>query len=492
MASVVSNQQDVKATVNPQNLADAKREISTTKSTLTIEGKSEKKNISCNLNSALHLMSSIKAIPEVPKINGESEKRQDVELVLVIDKSGSMSGEKIKSVKETLHLLQKQMGGQDSVSLVTFDTNVQCIMPLTKLKDSFEKEKFKRCVDKIFPGSSTNLSGGLAEGIRQLKESKSQNTVKAVILLTDGHANYGITDMDKLARMTATDLTGTGISLFTYGYGANHDADALRKLALSTDGGQYYFIEKIDAIGEAIGDCLGGIMSVVAQNIVLKVTACPGVKITKIHEPTRKATVIVPNSCYEIRFGDMYSEECRDTVFEVMCDPVHCPEKNQELIKLDIVYLDAIAEKTSTGSAKVRIDRVEDNELDTTSDPDVVDHICRTSVAEIMMSANTLADAGNLSKAKEQMQNALDFCVKMKPKCRTKPLLNELISDLKDGLLAMSNRTAWAGTRSYALKGKMMGHAKQRSCQSASTAVSYRTSRKATMSLNMSCGKKKY
>ena len=54
-------------------------------------------------------MSSITAISEVPKVNGESEKRQDVELVLVIDKSGSMSGEKIKSVKETLLLLQKQM-----------------------------------------------------------------------------------------------------------------------------------------------------------------------------------------------------------------------------------------------------------------------------------------------------------------------------------------------------------------------------------------------
>lgn len=486
MASIVSNQQDTNATVNPHNLADATPVTSNTPSTLTIEGKSERKNISCELNSALHLMSSITAISEVPKVNGESEKRQDVELVLVIDKSGSMSGEKIKSVKETLLLLQKQMGGQDAVSLVTFDTSVQCVMPLTKLKDSFEKEKFKRCVKKIFPGSSTNLSGGLAEGIRQLKQSESQNTVKAIILLTDGHANHGITDMDKLARMTATDLAGTGISLFTYGYGANHNADALRKLALSTDGGQYYFIEKVDAIGEAIGDCLGGIMSVVAQNIVLRATACPGVKITKIHEPTREATVIVPNSCYEIRFGDMYSEERRDTVFEVMCDPVHCPKKNQELIKLEIVYLDAIAEKTSSGFSKVMIDRVEDHELISTPDPDVVDHICRTSVAEIMMSANTLADAGNLSKAKQQMQGALDLCVKMKPLCKTKSLLDELISDLKEGLLAMSNRTAWAGTRSYTLKGKMMGHAKQRSCQSSTNTLSYRTSRKASMSAKMS------
>ena len=142
MASIVSNQQDTNATVNPHNLAGATPVTSNTPSTLTIEGKSERKNISCELNSALHLMSSITAISEVPKVNGESEKRQDVELVLVIDKSGSMSGEKLKSVKETLLLLQKQMGGQDSVSLVTFDTSVQCVMPLTKLKDSFEKEKF--------------------------------------------------------------------------------------------------------------------------------------------------------------------------------------------------------------------------------------------------------------------------------------------------------------------------------------------------------------
>jgi len=480
MASVVQNQQTT--TVSPQALPNAN-----VQQTLTIEGTTELQNLSCQFHSAVHIMSTIKAIANVPAVKGESEKRQNVELALVIDKSGSMNGAKIDSVKETLLLLQKQMGGDDSVSLVTFDTNVQCIMPLTKLKGSFEKEKFKRCVEKIRSGSSTNLSGGLAEGIRQLKQSKAQNTVRAVILLTDGHANHGITDMDALARMTATDLSGTGISLFTYGYGANHNADALRKLALSTDGGQYYFIEKVDAIGEAIGDCLGGIMSVVAQNIVLKATACPGIKIVKIHEPTRPAKAIIPNSCYEIRFGDMYSEERRDTIFEIECDPVHCCQKGQELMKFEIVYLDAIAEKTSCASTKVLIDRVEDHELNSTPVPDVVDHICRTSVAEVMISANKLADAGDLATAKQKMNDVLKLCMKMKPVCKTESLLDELISDLKEGLLAMSNRISWAGARSYGMKGKMMGHAKQRSCQSTATQkTSYATSRKRSMAQKMS------
>lgn len=435
-------------------------------------------------------MSSIKAIAEVPADNRGGEKRQDIELALIIDKSGSMHGEKINSVRETLMLLQKQMGGQDSVSLVTFDTQVKCIMPLTKLKSSLEKERFKRCVEKISSGSSTNLSGGLAEGIKQLKRSEAKNTVRAIILLTDGHANHGISDMDKLARITATDLAGTGISLFTYGYGANHNADALRKLALSTDGGQYYFIEKVDDVGEAIGDCLGGIMSVVAQNIVLKATACPGVKICKVHEPTRKSKVIVPNSCYEIRFGDMYSEERRDTIFEVECDPVHHAQTGQELVKFEIEYLDAVAEKTSTAFAKASIDRVEDTELNPKLVPDVVDQICRTRVAETMISANKLADAGNLDQAKKQMHEVLKLCVEMKPMCMNKSLLEELVSDVQEGLDAMTNRQTWGSVRSYTMKGKMMGHAKQRSCQSSvQTATAYRTSRKGSMSSKLSVKK---
>eukprot|EP00945_MAST-04E_sp_MAST-4E-sp1_P003260 g3260.t1 len=490
MASIAENQQTaaVASTVNPMNLVTASEDVIS--STLTVQGTVDRLNMSCQLNSGVHVMSSIKAIAEVPTGNGGGEKRQDIELALVIDKSGSMHGEKINSVRETLLLLQKQMGGQDSVSLVTFDTQVKCVMPLTKLKGSLEKERFKRCVEKISSGSSTNLSGGLAEGIKQLKQSKAKNAVRAVILLTDGHANHGISDMDKLARITATDMAGTGISLFTYGYGANHNADALRKLALSTDGGQYYFIEKVDDVGEAIGDCLGGIMSVVAQNIVLKATACPGVKITKLHEPTRKAKVIVPNSCYEIRFGDMYSEERRDTIFEVECDPAHRAQKGQALVKFEIEYLDAVAEKTSTASGKAIIDRVEDAQLNPKLVPDVVDHVCRTRVAETMISANNLADAGQLDQAKQQMNEVLNLCVKMKPMCMNKDLLDELVSDIKEGLVAMTDRQAWRSVRSYAMKGKMMGHAKQRSCTSSATQkTSYRTARKGSMSSKLSVKK---
>ena len=171
MASIAENQQTaaVASTVNPMNLVTASEDVIS--STLTVQGTVDRLNMSCQLNSGVHVMSSIKAIAEVPTGNGGGEKRQDIELALVIDKSGSMHGEKINSVRETLLLLQKQMGGQDSVSLVTFDTQVKCVMPLTKLKGSLEKERFKRCVEKISSGSSTNLSGGLAEGIKQLKQS---------------------------------------------------------------------------------------------------------------------------------------------------------------------------------------------------------------------------------------------------------------------------------------------------------------------------------
>ena len=92
MASIAENQQTaaVASTVNPMNLVTASEDVIS--STLTVQGTVDRLNMSCQLNSGVHVMSSIKAIAEVPTGNGGGEKRQDIELALVIDKSGSMHG----------------------------------------------------------------------------------------------------------------------------------------------------------------------------------------------------------------------------------------------------------------------------------------------------------------------------------------------------------------------------------------------------------------
>jgi len=199
----------------------------------------------------------------------EDAQRKPMDLVVVLDKSGSMSGEKLKLCLETIKFLTENLTAQDNLAVVSYDTNVKTEFSL-KACTPQGKEEIVRTVDRIRAGSMTNLSGGLLQGISEL--AKGQNEIQSVMLLTDGLANHGITQIDPLVQCTKSALTSHNLqkaNIFTFGYGKDHSTDMLRALS---DAGQglYYFLEATDDIPTAFADCLGGLLSVVAQNITLE------------------------------------------------------------------------------------------------------------------------------------------------------------------------------------------------------------------------------
>ena len=112
-------------------------------------------------------------------------------------------------------------------------------------------------------------------GVEELKKGApgDSNEVKSLMLLTDGLANHGITDSAAIVKMLQSALDSPGMeqaSVFTFGYGADHNQDMLR--AISDAGrGVYYFVDEIDDVPTAFADCLGGLLSVVGQNIKLRI-----------------------------------------------------------------------------------------------------------------------------------------------------------------------------------------------------------------------------
>jgi len=122
----------------------------------------------------------------------------------------------------------------------------------------------------------TNLSEGLVEGIHVAVGSKSENKVSAVLLLTDGHAS-----VHNPAGIIARARGDKTCNVFCFGFGADHDAKLLQKIA-DEGNGLYYFIEKEADISSAFADCLGGLISVAAQKMILTIEPLSGVTIKKI------------------------------------------------------------------------------------------------------------------------------------------------------------------------------------------------------------------
>ena len=122
------------------------------------------------------------------------EKNSNVELICVIDVSGSMMGEKIKLVKQSLKVLLEMMGEKDKLGLVLFNHDSQKLLDLTYTTPE-NKKNIINLIDKIQARGGTYILSGLEKAIEMFKLSSTQktNTSKfissAIILLSDGMDN---------------------------------------------------------------------------------------------------------------------------------------------------------------------------------------------------------------------------------------------------------------------------------------------------------------
>jgi Ca-activated chloride channel family protein len=176
------------------------------------------------------------------KIKGKEaqlKERTPVNLVLVIDRSGSMGDKgKIEYAREAAKQIIAGLGKEDRLAVVAYSTDVELLYPIQLLTD---KDKASSVVSALYPTDSTNLSGGLVMGIEQLDSVKRDGYVNRVILLSDGLANAGITDIGELGRV-ASRASEKGIHITTMGLGVDYDENLMMNLA-EHGAGNYYFIE---------------------------------------------------------------------------------------------------------------------------------------------------------------------------------------------------------------------------------------------------------
>jgi len=357
--------------------------------------------------------------------NDDDSKRAPVHIVVALDVSGSMAGSKLSLCKRALPLLLRSLQPTDRFGLVCYGTDATVDVPIRFATDE-HREKSLRTIRDLKTRGQTNMGKALQLAFEQLYRGTCEpNEVRCVFLLTDGHANTGITDPDAIVAFAskcaskaaslkyAKNGLSRPINLFTFGYGQDHNVNLLEGLADSTEGGSYYFVEDVDGVGEAFGDALGGVFSVVAQNAVVIVdvpeqAAAEGVSVAKIHHDK----VVRPgDGSFAITVGDVYAQESRDVVIDVVLAksrPKKAKTTSVPHIVVSLAYTDTLQKKlVATGTLSCSIARPKSKTI-SDPNPQVLAHCLRVKAVEDMKAAAADAAAGRSDRARQRYQGIRD------------------------------------------------------------------------------------
>ena len=200
-------------------------------------------------------------------------RRTPLNLAVVLDKSGSMSGAKLEKTKQAAMQLVDRLAPNDIFSLVIFSDRAQVLVPAQKVED---KDALKEKIESIQADGSTALYAGVKMGADQLQEFFSSKRINRVILLSDGLANVGPSSTRELRRL-GSDLAERGISVTTIGVGDDYNEDLMAGLAEASDA-NYYYVKDTEKLPEIFAKELGELLTVAARDVRIEIVCPDGVK----------------------------------------------------------------------------------------------------------------------------------------------------------------------------------------------------------------------
>jgi Ca-activated chloride channel homolog len=200
--------------------------------------------------------------------------RPPLRVALVLDRSGSMAGEPLATVQRCAAFLVDRLQPHDELALVTYDGQVDLLAPLAPV----DKPALLAAIASIQPRGMTNLSGGWLKGLEELRRRDDGN--RRVLLLTDGHANEGITDPAQLVQLAAGQAAA-GVATTTLGFGDGFSEELLTGMA-DAGGGTGHFIASAEDAPAAFAAEFSDLVSLMAQNVSVEIRPTDDVAVVAV------------------------------------------------------------------------------------------------------------------------------------------------------------------------------------------------------------------
>jgi len=327
----------------------------------------------------------------------ERTDRPPVNLAIVLDRSGSMTGEKIEKAKLAAIEALRRLSPADMFSLVVYDHGVQTIVPAQSAANS---EWIEGRIRKIQPGGNTALFGGVSQGAAEVRKHLPGNYVHRIILLSDGLANVGPSSPDDLGRLGAA-LLKEGISVTTIGVGTDYNEDLMVKLAMMSDGNTYFVESSVD-LPRIFAAELGDVLSVVAKRVLLTIELPNGVRPLNIIGREGRIT----GRRVELSMNQLYGGQKKYALLEVEVPGSKAGEEKQ-IAKANVTYENAISQKAESARGLVNVRFSKDlAEVEKSSNTAVQKEYQLNRNALAQEEAISLADEGKNKEAVQELKQS--------------------------------------------------------------------------------------
>ena len=366
-----------------------------------------------------------------------TKSRAPVNLAIVLDRSSSMSGEKIQRAKEAAIMVVDRLRDDDIVAVISYDSVVEVLVPATRAS---EREHIRAKIRALDARGMTALFAGVSKGAQELRKFLSGDHVNRVILLSDGQANVGPASPNELGHLGMT-LAKEGISVTTLGLGLGYNEDLMSQLAMKSDG-NHAFVAEAAELARVFDAELGDVLAVVAQEVTVKVHVPAGVRPVRVlgrEAEIRGQTTIVA-------LNQLYARQERYFLLEVEL-PAGVTGVSRELATVEVSYANMLTKTTDRLSTQVTVAYVGTlAEVEARTNKDVMVAAVEAIANEQSRVAVVLRDEGKVQQAQKVLldnaafldQNATRYA---SPKLKNYSTLNSV--DAED--IAESNK--WSSTR---------------------------------------------
>ena len=363
--------------------------------------------------------------------------RPPINLALVLDKSGSMSGQKIEDVKQAAKAMIDRLQSGDTISIVIYDDRSQVLVPTTHLENA---ELIRQRIDSITANGGTALYDGVTDGAHELMNYVSDNQINRVILLSDGLANVGPQSTEELGRL-GLDLIQQGISVSTIGIGEGYNEDLMSTLAAKSDGFHRFLANTADLYSTLDWE-MGKISSAVANDVTVKLKFARGVRPLSVGREG-----VINGQEVTVKINQVYS----DHEIYVLTEAEIMPDIGQHIVSpiadVNLLYFDMASKNNIDNwqyvSTKVTNDQ---NLVNTTLNRDVLIAVNEQNAAAIQKTAIDLRDQGKVHDAKALLDEMAET-LKKAGELLASPRLTKYSEAIEDSAQKIEDDAQWNENR---------------------------------------------